>query len=37
MPTRSEWSAASPSGQARSDAIWGMRMTVLAYTGIASL
>lgn len=37
MPTRPEWSAASPSAQARSDAIWGMRMTVLAYTGIASL
>lgn len=37
MPTRPEWSPASPSAQARSDAIWGMRMTVLAYTGIASL
>ncbi|WP_304029464.1 PAS domain S-box protein [Methyloversatilis discipulorum] len=37
MPTRPESSAASPSAQARSDAIWGMRMTVLAYTGIASL
>ena len=37
MPTRPEWSAASPSAQARSDAIWGMRMTVLAYTGVASL
>lgn len=37
MPTPPEWSSASPSAQARSDAIWGMRMTVLAYTGIASL
>lgn len=37
MPTRPESSAGSPSAQARSDAIWGMRMTVLAYTGIASL
>ena len=37
MPTRSEQAAASPSAQARSDAIWGMRVTVLAYTGIASL
>ena len=36
MPTRPEWSAASPSAQARSDAIWGMRMTVLAYTGIVT-
>jgi PAS domain S-box-containing protein len=37
MPTRLERAAASPSAQARSDAIWGMRMTVLAYAGIASL
>ena len=37
MPTRPERSAVSPSAQARGDAIWGMRMTVLAYTGIASL
>lgn len=37
MPTPPEWSAASSPVQARSDAIWGMRITVLAYTGIASL